>query len=210
VAVLSGTLGAQGTIVKDSVSSPGLMGNVVGDSPVRRTLVYLPPSYQRDLTRRYPVLYLLHGATSVPDEWVDGTYEGFDLRVAMDSLAAAGTIPELIVVMPNADNALGAGFYANSTTTGNWEAFVVQDLVRHVDRRYRTDARTSKRALVGHSMGGSARSTWASIIPTSSGSSTRSARAASASSGAPGHPGRGPRSGRSNAGRMRRATCGSC
>jgi S-formylglutathione hydrolase len=154
VAVLSGTLGAQGTIVKDSVSSPGLMGNVVGDSPVRRTLVYLPPSYQRDLTRRYPVLYLLHGATSVPDEWVDGTYEGFDLRVAMDSLAAAGTIPELIVVMPNADNALGAGFYANSTTTGNWEDFVVQDLVRHVDRRYRTDARASKRALVGHSMGG--------------------------------------------------------
>ena len=153
-AAMSGTLGAQGTIVRDSVSSPGLAANVLGDSPVRPTLVYLPPSYQRDPKRRYPVLYLLHGATSVPEEWVDGSYQGFDIRVAVDSLAAAGAVPELIIVMPNADNALGGGFYANSAATGNWEDFVVNDLVRHVDRRYRTDARASKRALVGHSMGG--------------------------------------------------------
>ena len=147
-------LSGQGTVVTDSVSSPGLAGNVVGDSPVRRTLVYLPPSYQRDLTRRYPVLYLLHGATSLPQEWVDGSYQGLDLRVALDSLIRAAAIPELIVVMPDANNKLEAGFYANSPATGNWEDFVVQDLVGHVDRRYRTDALASKRALVGHSMGG--------------------------------------------------------
>ena len=86
-AAATGTLAAQGTIVTDSVSSPGLARNVVGDHPVRRTLVYLPPSYQHDPARRYPVLYLLHGATSVPEEWVDGSYEGFDIRVAIDSLA---------------------------------------------------------------------------------------------------------------------------
>lgn len=152
--VTSGALAAQGRVVTDSVSSPGLAANVVGDSPLRPTLVYLPPSYHREAGRRYPVLYLLHGATSVPEEWVDGTYQGFDVRIALDSLVTAGAIPELIVVMPNANNALGAGFYANSATTGNWEDFVVQDLVRHVDGRYRTDPRASKRALVGHSMGG--------------------------------------------------------
>ena len=153
-AVLSGTVRAQSTIVKDSVSSPGLVGNALGDSPVRRTLVYLPPSYRRDLTRRYPVLYLLHGATSLPEEWVDGSYQGLDLRVALDSLIGASAIPELIVVMPDANNKLEAGFYANSPATGNWKDFVVRDLVGHVDRRYRTDARASKRAVVGHSMGG--------------------------------------------------------
>lgn len=152
--VTAGSVGAQSTIISDSVMSPGLASNVVGDSPVRRTLVYLPPSYRRDTTRRYPVLYLLHGATSLPQEWVDGTYQGLDLRVALDSLVAATAIPELIVVMPDADNAFGAGFYANSPVTGNWEDFVVRDLVRHVDRTYRTDARASRRALVGHSMGG--------------------------------------------------------
>jgi S-formylglutathione hydrolase len=151
---LSGTLAAQGTLVTDSVSSPGLASNVVGDSPVRRTLIYLPPSYRRDPARRYPVLYLLHGATSLPEEWVDSTYQGLDLRIALDSLVTASAIPELIVVMPDANNALEAGFYANSPATGNWEDFVVRDLVRHVDRKYRTVERASQRALVGHSMGG--------------------------------------------------------
>jgi enterochelin esterase-like enzyme len=154
VLAMPGILAAQGTVVTDSVSSPALASNVVGDSPVRRVLVYLPPSYARDPARRFPVLYLLHGATSLPEEWIDGTYQGFDLRVAMDSLVAAGAVPEFIVVMPDANNALEAGFYANSPATGNWEDFVVQDLVRHVDRRYRTDARAARRALVGHSMGG--------------------------------------------------------
>jgi pimeloyl-ACP methyl ester carboxylesterase len=85
---------------------------------------------------------------------VDGSYQGLDLRIALDSLIGASAIPELIVVMPDANNKLEAGFYANSAATGNWEDFVVQDLVGDVDRRYRTDARASKRALVGHSMGG--------------------------------------------------------
>jgi len=154
VGAAHGTLAAQSSLVVDSVSSPGLASNVVGDSPVRRTLVYLPPSYRRDPTRRYPVLYLLHGATSLPQEWIDGTYDGFDLRVVMDSLIAASATPEMIVVMPDANNALEAGFYLNSPATGNWEDFVVRDLVRHVDDRYRTQRQGSRRALVGHSMGG--------------------------------------------------------
>jgi pimeloyl-ACP methyl ester carboxylesterase len=154
VAAAHGPLAGQSSLVVDSVTSPGLASNVVGDSPVRRTLVYLPPSYRRDTTRRYPVLYLLHGATSLPQEWIDSTYDGFDLRVVMDSLIGASATPEMIVVMPDANNALEAGFYANSPATGNWEDFVVRDLVRHVDDRYRSERWESRRALVGHSMGG--------------------------------------------------------
>jgi enterochelin esterase-like enzyme len=149
-----GPLGSQGTLVVDSVSSPGLRGNVVGDSPVRKVLVYLPPSYRREPTRRYPVLYLLHGATSKPEEWIDGAYQGMNLQLTLDSLNAAAVIPEFIVVMPDADNALGADWYTNSPVTGNWQDFVVRDLVSQVDGRYRTDASRRHRALVGHSMGG--------------------------------------------------------
>jgi S-formylglutathione hydrolase len=144
----------QSTLVTDSVMSPGLASNVVGDRPVRRLLVYPPPSYRHDVARRYPVLYLLHGATSVPDEWLDGSYQGLDLQVALGSLLSAAAIPEFIVVMPDANSALQASWYANSPATGNREDFVVRDLVRHVDRRYRTDDRAARRALVGHSMGG--------------------------------------------------------
>jgi pimeloyl-ACP methyl ester carboxylesterase len=141
-------------VVTDSVTSPGLAGNVLGDATVRRVLVYLPPSYRNESARRYPVLYLLHGVTSVPDEWVDGSYQGLDLRIALDSLVQAGTIPEFIVVMPDANNRLQADWYANSPVMGNWQDFIVRDVVAHIDERYRTEARFTRRALVGHSMGG--------------------------------------------------------
>ncbi|HEY6826976.1 MAG TPA: alpha/beta fold hydrolase [Gemmatimonadaceae bacterium] len=150
----SGSLAGQSTLVVDSVSSAGLRANVVGDSPVRKVLVYLPPSYRREPTRRYPVLYLLHGATSTPEEWLNGVYQGMNLQVTLDSLIAAAATREFIVVMPDANNALGADWYTNSPVTGKWQDFVVRDLVSYVDRRYRTDAKRSRRALVGHSMGG--------------------------------------------------------
>lgn len=144
----------QGTLVIDSVFSRGLEANVVGDSPMRRVLVYLPPSYPREPTRRYPVLYMLHGATSTPEEWLTGVYQGMNLQLTLDSLIAVGAVREFIVVMPDANNALEAGFYANSPATGNWQDFIVHDLVGHVDRHYRTDATRAHRALFGHSMGG--------------------------------------------------------
>jgi len=150
----SGSLAGQSTLVVDSVSSAGLRANVVGDSPVRKVLVYLPPSYRREPTRRYPVLYLLHGATSTPEEWLNGVYQGMNLQATLDSLIASAAAPEFIVAMPDANNALGADWYTNSPVTGNWQDFVVRDLVGHIDRRYRTDANRRHRALVGHSMGG--------------------------------------------------------
>src|SRR5262249_10127863 len=69
-------------------------------------------------------------------------------------LIAAGKLREMIVVVPDARTKLGGGFYTNSPVTGNWEDFIAVELVRHVDRKYRTLARADSRAVVGHSMGG--------------------------------------------------------
>ncbi|TFG52062.1 MAG: hypothetical protein E4H38_00060 [Gemmatimonadales bacterium] len=145
---------AQGTIVHDSLRSAALTGNLMGESPVREVVVYLPPSYRTDPTRRYPVLYMLHGTTSTPDEWLDGTYEGLDLRVAMDSLIAAHATGEFIVVIPSVDTKLGGGFYTDSPTTGGWATFVVRDLIDFIDGRYHSIPERRARALAGHSMGG--------------------------------------------------------
>lgn len=143
----------QGRVVTDSVRSPALAHNRLGDPATRRVLVYLPPSYGRSPGRRYPVLYFLHGFTSHPEEWVDGTYAGLDLRAAMDSLVAAGS-EEFVVVMPDADDRLGGGFYTDSPVAGGWADFVVRDVVGYVDRHYRTLPDRAHRALAGHSMGG--------------------------------------------------------
>jgi S-formylglutathione hydrolase len=145
---------AQSRLVWDSLHSAALEHNRLGDNATRRVLLYLPPSYDRSPSRRYPVLYFLHGFTSDPVEWVDGTYAGLNLQSAMDSLLAQRSIPEFIVVMPDANNRLGGGFYINSPVTGGWADFVVRDLVGYVDRKYRTMADRAHRTLAGHSMGG--------------------------------------------------------
>jgi len=151
--LLPASVAAQGRIVTDTLHSEALRGNVLGDTPDREVVVYLPPSYDREPARRYPVLYLLHGLTSQPSEWLDGSYQGFDLRQTMDSLAHAGAT-EYLVVMPHADNALGGTMYVNSPAYGGWEDFVTRELVSFVDARYRTQPDRHARGLAGQSMGG--------------------------------------------------------
>ena len=144
---------AQGRIVIETLHSRALQDNRIGDTPDRKVTIYLPPSYDRDAARRYPAVYLLHGSTSDPREWLDGSYQGLNLGLAMDGLASAG-LPEYIVVMPLADNSLGGSFYVNSAAFGRWEDFVVAELVPFVDARFRTLPAPRSRGLAGQSMGG--------------------------------------------------------
>ena len=144
---------AQGRIVFDTLHSRALRGNLVHDAPDREVLVYLPPSYASRADARYPVVYLLHGATSTAREWIDGSYDGFDLRVAMDSLIAAGAT-EYIVVMLDADNQAGAVLYVDSPASGRWETLLTGELLGFIDARYRTRPDAGHRGLVGFSLGG--------------------------------------------------------
>ena len=137
----------------DTLRSKAITGNTIGDTPNREVFVYTPPSYDRTPNRRFPVLYLLHGFTSHPREWLDGTYQGLDLQQTMDSLwrVDAG---EFLVVMANADNTMGGGFYVNSAAFGKWDDFVSKELVHYIDGRYRTRTDRASRGLAGQSMGG--------------------------------------------------------
>lgn len=140
-----------GTLVHDTVFSPALRGNPLGDSPWRAVDVYLPASYARSPGRRYPVVYLLHGFDADEAWW---TTRRVSVHTALDSLVAAGQAREAILVMPDAFNAYAGSFYANSPAMGRWGDFVARDLVSHVDRAYRTIPRPEGRALGGYSMGG--------------------------------------------------------
>lgn len=144
----------QGVTRIDTVPAPSLAANFLGDPAWRQVSVYLPPSYSKDRTRRYPVLYWLHGFTSTDRELISGIRQNLNIRLAMDSLLLAGAAREMIIVMPNAHNALGGSFFANSPVTGQWEDFIVRDLVRWTDRSYRTVRSRSGRGIAGHSMGG--------------------------------------------------------
>lgn len=143
-----------GIIRTIEVPAPSLRGNLVGDPDKRAVSVYLPPQYSTDPGRRFPVIYLLHGFAADHRAFIKGAYQDFNVRVSMDSLISMGKVQPMIVVTPNARNRFDGSFYANSPATGNWEDFVAKDLVRHIDRRYRTIARSSSRGVAGHSMGG--------------------------------------------------------
>jgi S-formylglutathione hydrolase FrmB len=133
------------------VHGKSLEGNLEGDSPDRDVTIYLPPSYASNTSRRYPVVYLLHGYG-----FGDETFNGLlgVLGDSADRQVAAGTAKEMIVVMPNALTLHKGSMYSNSVTTGDWETYVAVDLVAYMDSHYRTMASPMSRGLGGHSMGG--------------------------------------------------------
>ncbi|MBN1239587.1 MAG: prolyl oligopeptidase family serine peptidase [Gammaproteobacteria bacterium] len=136
------------------VPGPALEGNLGGNDTVRKVSVYLPPSYGRDPDRRYPVIYLLHGFTDSDERWFGLEGEHFvNVPSAVDAAWEAGA-GEVIIVMPNAFTRFWGSMYSSSVTTGNWEGYVAEDLVAHVDARYRTLAKRESRGIAGHSMGG--------------------------------------------------------
>lgn len=155
--------------------SESLIDNVLSNHFVRKMQVYTPPGYKKHGPEGYPVVYLLHGLPfsektyidqSLWDPWVrpgevwpfqeypDFPQEGF--REWVDNLIETGKIEPMIIVMPNADSEEGYGFsfYTNSALNGNFEDFIVEDLVNYMDTHYNTITDPSGRALVGHSQGG--------------------------------------------------------
>jgi pimeloyl-ACP methyl ester carboxylesterase len=147
---------AQSRLIDDSLRSPALEANLLGDSPTRHILIYLPPSYALNDGQRYPAVYLLHGFSGTPAVWTSGHYAGLRIQAVMDSLIAAAAIREFVVVMPDGSTDLGGSAFTNSTTTGRWETYLIRDVVRFIEARYRTIRRGSSRGIAGHSMGAAA------------------------------------------------------
>jgi S-formylglutathione hydrolase len=140
---------AQGTIRYLKIRSAALEGNLLREPSEQEVAVYLPPGYDDASGKRYPVLYLLHGIFGGFTDWT----KHWDLRGAMDETIRGGAAP-FIVVMPNGSNRLGGGFYLDSPVSGNWETYLLRELVPLIDRDFRTIATAAGRGVAGHSMGG--------------------------------------------------------
>jgi S-formylglutathione hydrolase len=143
-----------GKVERIKVHGKGLEGNLAGDSPDRDVSIYLPPSYQTDRNRHYPVIYFLHGFTDSDDKWYGFTKHWINLPATIDKAVSEGKSGEFIIVTPNAYNRYFGSMYSNSVTIGNWEDYVAKELVAYVDNHYRTIPQATSRGLAGHSMGG--------------------------------------------------------
>jgi enterochelin esterase-like enzyme len=131
------------------IHATAVEGNLEGNAVERDVLVFLPPSYARERSRRYPVVYALHGYSIGAKQWsleihVPQTIEGAFARGAK----------EMIVVLPDSKTVHNGSMYSSSATTGDFENFIARDVVAYIDAHYRTIPNRVSRGLAGHSMGG--------------------------------------------------------
>lgn len=120
----------------------------------RRALIYTPPGFSK--TKKYPVLYLLHGIGGDEKEWL----KGGNPQVILDNLYAEGKVQPMIVVMPNGramkdDRAVGNVFDSVKVQAfANFEKDLLTDLIPYIEKSFPVLKDRENRAIAGLSMGG--------------------------------------------------------
>ncbi|WP_295717340.1 alpha/beta hydrolase-fold protein [Mucilaginibacter sp.] len=130
----------QGKVIEEqTVKSKILKRNV-------KFTIYLPADYET-ANRTYPVVYLLHGYTDDNTGWL----QFGEINRYADKAIADGTIPPMIIVMPNADSS----WYINSYDgKEKYEDFFIKEFMPHIEQAYRIKTEKQYRGVAGLSMGG--------------------------------------------------------
>ncbi|RAO98473.1 hypothetical protein PW5551_09665 [Petrotoga sp. 9PW.55.5.1] len=110
-----------------------------------RYSIYLPSNYNNE-SRKYPVIYLLHGHDGNEISWkrkglIDQTF---------DSMIEQGEMPPMVAVMPDAKNS----WYVNSPSGIMYESALVEDLTEYIQKNYKVYSNRENRFIAGISMGG--------------------------------------------------------
>ncbi|MGC2237240.1 MAG: alpha/beta hydrolase family protein [Pyrinomonadaceae bacterium] len=103
----------------------------------------MPESYDSadNKSKKYAVIYLLHGLSGHYDNWADKT-----------KLYEYAAKYQYILVMPEGDN----GWYTDSISEKNdrYESYIIEELIPEIDRKFNTTADRNHRFIAGLSMGG--------------------------------------------------------
>jgi len=119
----------------------------------RRVFIHVPAAYDREPARRFPVLYLRHGANLLESSWSDLGRAG----VILDNLVADGQATPMIIVMPNgyADRPgkPGTPIPFGQETRDATRTELLEDIIPLIERNYRVQTGPEHRAIAGLSMG---------------------------------------------------------
>jgi hypothetical protein len=140
---------SESQLVSKELRSEKFAQNKIGVGPVRNLIIYLPAGYERS-NARYPVIYFL----PTPFEDYRTPFDKNGARVLFDRAIQTGVIDTFILVCVDMTTPIGSSWYVNSPVTGNWEDFVVQELVPYVDGSFRTLANRNSRGIAGDFMVG--------------------------------------------------------
>ena len=132
---------AGGTVVDTSFYSQSLGFD-------RNVDVYLPDGYDPNGSLEYPAIYFLHGAAGNNNSYPE-------IITVLDTLIENQQIDPVIVIKPDGSIGPYAGsMYANSELYGNFEDYIVFDLIEFIESSFKVAPDRSHRCIMGHSMGG--------------------------------------------------------
>lgn len=143
---------AQAGIAQGKIDTITYNSKTVGSK--RRALVYTPPGFSK--SKKYPVLYLLHGIGGDEKEWLNGGKP----QVILDNLYGQGKLQPMIVIMPNGramkdDRATGNIMAPDKVQAfATFEKDLLTDLIPYVEKTFPVLKDREHRAIAGLSMGG--------------------------------------------------------
>lgn len=142
------TAAPQGALVVHRLKSDVLRKNPLGDPTERDLHVYLPPGH--DEAKAYPALLVLAGFTGTGASLFNVDPLGEDLKRRLDRLITSGKCPPVIAFAPDCFNRLGGNQYINSSATGRYEDYLLEEIVPFIAKTYRV----GRFGVVGKSSGG--------------------------------------------------------
>jgi hypothetical protein len=143
-----------GRLDEHVVTSEILRDNPLGDPYERPLLVYVPPGYDDDPGRRYPVVYVIQGYTGHLSMWRNRSPYRQPFPETADAVFARGEAPPALVVFVDAWTKYGGSQFVDSPGTGRYHSYLCDEIVPWVDANYRTLAAAPHRAITGKSSGG--------------------------------------------------------
>lgn len=130
-----------------------LEGNPLQDPSERPLLVYVPPGYEEDPSRRYPSIYVIQGYTGQVLMWRNREPFRRTFIETVDEVFADGA-PPCIVVFVDAWTSYGGSQFVDSPGTGPYHSYLCDEVVPWIDSHYRTIDAPESRAITGKSSGG--------------------------------------------------------
>jgi S-formylglutathione hydrolase FrmB len=138
-------LGSLGTAAAEGRIECNVLASRILRRPVRYC-VLLPPGYDSNPSRRYPVLYFLHGLGENERALLETG--GWNL---VEDLRQGGKIGDFLIVTPEA----WASFYVNDASGQfRYSDFFLEEFMPSIESRYRIRRERRSRAITGISMGG--------------------------------------------------------
>jgi len=143
-----------GRLDEQVITSEILRDNPLGDPYERPLLVYVPPGYDDDPGRRYPVVYIIQGYTGHLSMWRNRSPYRQPFPETADAVFARGEAPPALVVYVDAWTKFGGSQFVDSPGTGRYHSYLCDEVVPWVDQHYRTLAAAPHRGIMGKSSGG--------------------------------------------------------